>query len=134
MKLTLKRIALKPSYTIGHLYIDGKYFCDTIEDKVRDLSKEKKIKGQTAIPYGTYEVTWSYSPRFKKFTPRLQNVPYFSGVLIHSGNTATDTEGCIIVGQNKIVGKVINSRAIVSKLYPIIQNACKQDKVTIDIV
>ena len=116
MKLTLKRIALKPTYTIGHLYIDSKYFCDTIEDKVRDLKKESKVKGQTAIPYGTYEVTWSYSPRFKKFTPRLQNIPQFSGVLIHSGNTAADTEGCIIVGENKVVGKVINSRATVNKL------------------
>lgn len=134
MKLTLKRIALKPSYTIGHLYIDGKYFCDTIEDKVRDLSKEKKIKGQTAIPYGTYEVTWSYSPKHKKFTPRLQNVPQFIGVLIHSGNTAADSEGCIIVGRNKVVGKVINSRATANKLYPIIQNACKQGKVIIEIV
>lgn len=134
MKLTLKRVALKPTYTIGRLYVDGKYFCDTIEDKVRDLKKEAKVKGQTAIPYGTYEVTWSYSPRFKKFTPRLQNVPQFEGVLIHSGNTAADTEGCIIVGENKVVGKVINSRATVNKLYPIIQNACKQGKVTIEIV
>lgn len=134
MKLTLKRIALKQTYTIGHLYIDGKYFCDTIEDKVRDLKKEPKVKGQTAIPYGTYEVTWSYSPRFKKFTPRLQNVPQFSGALIHSGNTAADTEGCIIVGENKVVGKVINSRSTVNKLYPIIQKACKEGKVTIEIV
>ena len=134
MKLTLKRIALKPTYTIGHLYIDGKYFCDTIEDKVRDLKKESKVKGQTAIPYGTYEVTWSYSPRFKKFTPRLQNIPQLSGVLIHSGNTAADTEGCIIVGENKVVGKVINSRATVNKLYPLIQKACKEGKVTIEIV
>ena len=134
MKLTLKRIALKQTYTIGHLYIDGKYFCDTIEDKVRDLKKESKVKGQTAIPYGTYEVTWSYSPRFKKFTPRLQNVPQFSGVLIHSGNTAADTEGCIIVGENKVVGKVINSRVTVNKLYPLIQKACKEGKVTIEIV
>ena len=134
MKLTLKRIALKQTYTIGHLYIDGEYFCDTIEDKVRDLKKEPKVKGQTAIPYGTYEVTWSYSPRFKKSTPRLYNVPQFSGVLIHSGNTAADTEGCIIVGENKIVGKVINSRSTVNKLYPIIQKACKEGKVTIEIV
>jgi hypothetical protein len=105
MKITLKRVALRDTYTIGKLYIDGSYFCDTIEDKVRDLNKdgvfdngEVKIKGKTAIPYGTYEVVWSYSPRFGKFTPRLLNVNSFDGVLIHSGNTAEDTEGCIIVG------------------------------------
>ena len=73
MKLTLKRIALKPTYTIGKLYIDDNYFCDTLEDTVRDLNKdgkfdngEKKIKGKTAIPYGTYQIKWTYSPRFKK--------------------------------------------------------------------
>lgn len=130
MKLTLKRIALKPFYTIGHLYIDGKYFCDTIEDKVRDLSKEKKVKGQTAIPYGTYEViTNVVSPRFKDRNwakpyggkvPRLVNVPGFEGVLIHPGTDQNSTSGCLIVGQNKIKGKVINSQktfyALMSKL------------------
>lgn len=130
MKLTLKRIALKPFYTIGHLYIDGKYFCDTIEDKVRDLSKEKKVKGQTAIPYGTYEViTNVVSPRFKDRNwakpyggkvPRLVNVPGFEGVLIHPGTDQNSTSGCLIIGQNKIKGKVINSQktfyALMSKL------------------
>lgn len=141
MELLLKRIALKPTYTIGHLYIDDKYFCDTLEDTVRDLNKngkfdngEVKIKGKTAIPYGTYEVTWAYSPRFKRYTPRLLNVDSFDGVLIHSGNTASDTEGCILVGENKQVGKVLNSRNTVAKLYPIIRDACKKGKVYIKIV
>ena len=130
MKLTLKRIALKPTYTIGHLYIDGKYFCDTIEDKVRDLKKEPKIKGQTAIPYGTYEViTNVVSPRFKDRSwakpyggkvPRLVHVPGFEGVLIHPGTDQNSTSGCLIIGQNKIKGKVINSQktfyALMSKL------------------
>lgn len=130
MKLTLKRIALKQTYTIGHLYIDGKYFCDTIEDKVRDLKKEPKVKGQTAIPYGTYEViTNVVSPRFKDRSwakpyggkvPRLVNVPGFEGVLIHPGTDQNSTSGCLIVGQNKIKGKVINSQktfyALMSKL------------------
>lgn len=82
MKLTLKRIALRPTYTIGKLYIDDAYFCDTLEDTVRDTNKsgkfdngEQKIKGKTAIPYGTYEIKWTYSPRFKKYTPQLMNVP-----------------------------------------------------------
>ena len=141
MKITLKRVALQDTYTIGKLYIDGQYFCDTIEDKVRDLNKdgvfddgEVKIKGKTAIPYGTYEVVWTYSPRFGKYTPRLLNVNSFDGVLIHSGNTAEDTEGCIIVGQNKEVGKVLNSRETVNKLYPIIEDACKKEKIELEVI
>ena len=141
MKLELKRIALRDAYTIGKLYIDGVYFCDTIEDKVRDLNKngvfdngEFKVKGETAIPYGTYEVVWAYSPRFKRYTPRLLNVNSFAGVLIHGGNTARDTEGCIILGQNKVKGKVINSKEFVNKLYQIIKNACQKGKVTIEVV
>lgn len=141
MKLELKRIALHDTYTIGKLYIDGVYFCDTIEDEVRDLNKngvfdngEFKVKGETAIPYGTYEVVWAYSPRFKRYTPRLLNVKSFTGVLIHGGNTARDTEGCIILGQNKVKGKVINSKEFVNKLYPIIKNACQKGKVIIEVV
>ena len=140
MKLTLNRIALRQTYTIGKLYIDGKYFCDTLEDTVRDTNKsgkfdngEKKVKGKTAIPYGTYEIKWTYSPRFKKYTPQLMNVPSFEGILIHSGNTSKDTEGCILVGENKKKGMVLNSRATVNKLYPIIRNACKQGKVHLTI-
>ena len=140
MKLTLKRIALRPTYTIGKLYIDDVYFCDTIEDTVRDLNKngkfdngEKKIHSKTAIPYGTYEIKWTYSPRFKKHTPQLMNVPSFEGIRIHAGNTSADTEGCLILGKNKQVGKVLNSRATINKFYPIIKNACSNGKVTIEI-
>ena len=140
MKLTLKRIALRPTYTIGKLYIDDVYFCDTIEDTVRDTNKsgkfdngEQKIKGKTAIPYGTYEIKWTYSPRFKKYTPQLMNVPSFEGIRIHTGNTSADTEGCLILGKNKQVGKVLNSRATINKFYPIIKEACSNGKVTIEI-
>lgn len=140
MKLTLKRIALRPTYTIGKLYIDDVYFCDTIEDTVRDLNKngkfdnrEKKIHSKTAIPYGTYEIKWTYSPRFKKYTPQLMNVPSFEGIRIHAGNTSADTEGCLILGKNKQVGKVLNSRATINKFYPIIKEACSNGKVTIEI-
>lgn len=140
MKLTLKRIALRPTYTIGKLYIDDVYFCDTIEDTVRDLNKngkfdngEKKIHSKTAIPYGNYEIKWTYSPRFKKYTPQLMNVPSFEGIRIHAGNTSADTEGCLILGKNKQVGKVLNSRATINKFYPIIKNACSNGKVTIEI-
>lgn len=140
MKLTLKRIALRPTYTIGKLYIDDVYFCDTIEDTVRDLNKngkfdngEKKVHSKTAIPYGTYEIKWTYSPRFKKYTPQLMNVPSFEGIRIHAGNTSADTEGCLILGKNKQVGKVLNSRATINKFYTIIKNACSNGKVTIEI-
>lgn len=140
MKLTLKRIALRSTYTIGKLYIDDAYFCDTLEDTVRDINKsgkfdngEQKIKGKTAIPYGTYEIKWTYSPRFKKYTPQLMNVPSFEGIRVHAGNTSDDTEGCLILGENKQVGKVLNSRATINKFYPIIKEACSNGKVTIEI-
>lgn len=140
MKLTLKRIALRSTYTIGRLYVDGNYFCDTLEDAVRDLNKngkfdngEKKVYAKTAIPYGTYEIKWTYSPRFKKYTPQLMNVPSFEGIRIHSGNSNTDTEGCLLLGENKKVGMVLNSRATINKFYPIIKEACSNGKVTIEI-
>jgi hypothetical protein len=126
MKLTLKRIALRPTYTIGKLYIDDVYFCDTIEDTVRDINKngkfdngEKKVYSKTAIPYGTYEITTSVvSLRFKNRVwakpyggkiPRLINVPSFDGVLIHPGSSADDTSGCLLVGKNTIVGRLTDS-------------------------
>lgn len=127
MKLTLKRIALRPTYTIGKLYIDGKYFCDTCEDKVRDANKngvfdeEKKVYGITAIPYGTYKVILSMSNRFKRVLPLLLDVPEFSGIRIHSGNSADDSLGCILVGENKQVGKVLNSRKTEKKLMKVLQ-------------
>ena len=140
MKLTLKRIALRSTYTIGRLYVDGNYFCDTLEDAVRDLNKngkfdngEKKIKGKTAIPYGTYEIKWTYSPRFKKYTPQLMNVPSFEGIRIHNGNSSDHTEGCLLLGENKKVGMVLNSKATIAKFYPIIKDACSKGKVTIEI-
>jgi len=135
MELKLKRIAKKPSYTIGKMYIDEKYFCDTIEDTDRGLSSTmneavivaKKIKHKTAIPTGKYAIDMrTISPRFGSQAfykdvcggrvPRLQGVKGFDGVLIHCGNTAKDTEGCILVGQNLEVGKVLNSKDTFTKL------------------
>lgn len=116
MKILVKRTFLGDAYTIGHMYINGVYFCDTLEDPVRDTNKngvfdngEKKIAGDTAIPYGTYPITVNVSPKFKRELPRLSGVAEFEGVLIHRGNTAKDTAGCILVGENKVKGKVINS-------------------------
>ena len=112
MILTLDRKYKLPTYTIGKLYIDGEYFCDTLEDKDRGLTdgmtvseiSKIKIKKETAIPTGTYKVTITYSNRFKKNMPLINNVKGFEGIRIHSGNTDKDTEGCILVGQNKFVG------------------------------
>lgn len=126
MELKLKRKALKPEYTIGDLFINGEFFCNTLEDTYRDLSKEKKIPGKTAIPYGKYEVILNYSPRFKKELPRLLNVPFFDGILIHGGNTPEDTEGCILVGENAIKGKVINSTSYKKKLIDMFIDARKK--------
>ncbi len=105
MNLFLQRIAQTPEYTIGRLEIDGKFFCNTLEDAVRD----EKIAGKTAIPEGTYTVIVNRSPRFKRDLPLLIDVPNFEGIRIHRGNTAIDTAGCILVGENKVKGKVINS-------------------------
>ena len=116
MELTLKRRYLGASYTIGSLLINGAYFCDTLEDTVRDVNRngkfdgqETKVAGQTAIPYGSFRVNVTRSPRFKRELPRLCDVPSFEGVLIHRGNTDADTAGCILVGENKAKGKVLNS-------------------------
>lgn len=141
LNLKIKRIAKRNTYTIGHLYIDGVLFCDTLEDTSRGLCqnmsldeiKRLKIPGKTAIPTGTYSVTLDIqSPRFAKkkqyafckgYLPRLLNVPGYDGVLIHIGNTDKDTEGCILVGENKAVGKVLNSTTTFTKLYTILKTA-----------
>lgn len=148
MKLKLKRIALKKDYTIGKLYIDDVYFCDTLEDAVRDLNKngkfdngEKKIYGQTAIPYGTYEVATNVvSSRFKNRVwakpyngkiPRLLNVQSFDGVLLHPGSSQLDTSGCILVGKNTIVGRLTDSQKTFHLLMQKIKN---QKNITIEII
>ena len=105
MKLYLLRKFKGADYTIGQLFIDGEYFCDTLEDVVRD----SKIKHETAIPAGTYKIELTFSAKFKKILPILLNVPNFEGIRIHAGNTKSDTSGCILVGENKVKGKVINS-------------------------
>ena len=138
MELLLRRIARRDTYTIGHLYIDGRYFCDTIEDKDRGMRQNMqpsviratKRKGITAIPAGRYRVTLDVksqkfsAKKYEKtygfcgaYLPRLINVPGYEGVLIHVGNTAKDTDGCLLVGRNTRVGKVLESRVTFVKLY-----------------
>lgn len=135
MKLLLERRYKKPGYTVGRLYVDGMFFCDTLEDRVRELSREKKIAGETAIPAGCYEVIVNISPKFKRKLPRLLNVPGFEGILIHRGNTPEDTAGCILVGENKAVGKVLNSTPYELRLTEMIERAqTAGESITIEIL
>lgn len=121
-ELLLKRIAYRDTYTIGKLYVDGVYFCDTLEDKVRNLNREPKIPGKTAIPAGKYKLIINTSARFKRLLPRLLDVPHFDGILIHRGNTPEDTSGCILVGENKQIGKVLNSTYYEERLVEILKD------------
>lgn len=114
MKLTLPRTDFDAESTIGTLYVDGKFECYTLEDAVRD---GPKVYGKTAIPVGTYEVRITYSNHFKRDLPLLMDVPGFEGVRIHPGNTADDTEGCILVGRTKAIDRINNSRDAFDSLY-----------------
>lgn len=113
--LRLERECLEER-TLGKLYINNEFFCDTIEDKYRDLSKEKKVYGETCIPFGTYKVIINMSPKYGRLMPRLLDVPHFEGILIHSGNTEQDSAGCIICGKRS-GQKVINSRDTFNRLF-----------------
>jgi len=115
MKLELERIVLKNTYTIGELYIDEEYECDTLEDRVRPDGV--KVFGETAIPEGTYKVIITFSKRFQRDLPLLLDVPMFNGIRIHFGNTAADTKGCILVGINNVKGKVTQSKVTFEKLF-----------------
>lgn len=138
MRIELVRIAFKDTYTIGKLYVDGKYFSDVLEDKDRGLDSsmseseilEKKVKGQTAIPTGHYVINITYSPKYKRMMPLLLDVKGFSGIRIHSGNSPKDTEGCLLVGKNKKVGMVLESRDTYQRLFKIMEG---QKDITIDI-
>ena len=142
MNVHIKRIYTNTEYTIGHLYVDGVFVCDTLEDTDRGWNshmsdawiRNNKVHGKSAIPSGSYALTLDVvSPRFSKKKyykefcggklPRLLNVTGFDGVLIHIGNTASDTDGCVLCGYNKEKGKVLNSKKAFEKLYRILQGA-----------
>lgn len=151
MKLLLDRKWKRPNYTIGILYVDGIRFCETLEDTDRGLKdsmflqeiKTLKKPHITAIPTGTYEINMNIlSPKFgsrsfykevcKGNVPRLINVKGFEGILIHAGNTAEDSDGCILVGRNLEKGKVLKSQDTFRKLYKLLSSS--KDKITIKIV
>lgn len=134
MELTLNRIFLGSSATIGELLVNDKHLCDTLEDRVRP--EGEKVYGKTAIPEGTYEVKLTHSPRFKKTLPEILNVPNFSGIRIHSLNKAEESEGCIGVGEwnGKDTNWISNSRKAFNKLFAILQEASDRgEKITITI-
>jgi hypothetical protein len=134
MKLKLQRRYRGVDYTIGSLCIDGEDFCDTLEDTDRGLTqtmspeeiRKIKIPHETAIPTGAYKVIVNLSPAKRRMLPRLLDVPGFSGILIHRGNTKNDSSGCILVGENKVKGKVINSTPYEKRLVEILTEAQEQ--------
>ena len=151
MKLTVERKWRKDTYTVGRLYVDGAYFCNTLEDKDRGLKqtddlatiKRVKVYGETAIPIGTYRLSLNVvSPKYKAVAwyrslnggkmPRVLDVPGFDGIVIHPGNKAVDTYGCLLVGSNTVVGGLTHSRAVFSELDAMMRQSHEQ--ITIEYV
>jgi len=150
MKLRLHRSYRGQTYTIGHLYVNGEYFCDTIEDTDRGLDDSmteaeivrRKILSVTAIPTGTYHIDMNtVSPKFQYKTwaqryngkvPTILSVKGFSRVLIHTGNSERDSEGCVIIGENKVKGQVINSQVTFHKLMSVLLTDKENITITID--
>lgn len=142
MEIRVKRIARKDGYTIGRMSLNGSYFCDTLEDTDRGLKStmseeeilSKKRKGITAIPTGEYDVILTFSPKFKRVLPLLLNVPGYQYIRVHHGNLPSSTDGCLLVGENKVKGQIVNSRATLEKLMSVLLECeKKKEKVTITI-
>lgn len=134
MELKLNRIFLGSSATIGELYVDGEHIADTLEDRVRP--EGEKVYGKTAIPEGTYEMVLSYSPRFKKILPEILNVPNFTGIRIHCGNSSADSSGCILVGtwDGEKEDWVSDSKIAFNKLMSLLEEATNnKEKITITV-
>lgn len=144
-ELVLVRIAKMENYTIGRLYVkydkpvvkcvdgeivteDKHYLCDTLEPRRRNLKKEKKVLGRTAIPEGRYRIVITKSFRFKCWLPQVREVPGFSGIRFHAGNYPSDTRGCILPGWNRKKGMVVNSRAALQMLMQEMTAALDRDE------
>lgn len=134
MQITVTRHSPRPGYTIGRMDINGIKFSDTLEDTDRGLTQDmqldeiKRIKvyGKTAIPKGTYKVSVQYWQKHKIYVPFIHDVPGFTSILIHSGNTPEDTLGCILVGENTIKGRLTNSRPYMTRLTKLCQEAIRR--------
>lgn len=134
MRMTIKRIKATPTFTEGHLYVDDVYICDTLEPadkhldqnmKMEDIRKYKKLSMamgiKCAIPYGTYTVTITFSPKFKKYLPLINGVKGFSAIRIHEGNTVNSTSGCILVGKRTEPGVMAFTRKAVAKVMSLLR-------------
>lgn len=147
LEILVDRKWKKSTYTIGRMYLDGEFFCNTLEDRDRGLTSEmslieingKKVMHETAIPSGTYEVSLDYvSPKFSQYPyymevcggqlPRLLNVKGFSGVLIHVGTNASHSSGCILVGNNTSIGQLSNGKKVFEELYKRLLDAKREGK------
>jgi hypothetical protein len=136
VNIRLERRFFAANYTIGRLFINEEYFCDTLEDRNRDLNKdgdlsdpgEGKVYSATAIPYGRYRVILSWSPKFKRILPEILNVQHFTSIRMHSGVNHQDSAGCILVGENKVKGGLINSRATEIKLVVLLKAYSERNK------
>lgn len=147
LEILIDRRWKKSTYTIGRMYLDGEFFCNTLEDRDRGLTSEmslieingRKVMHETAIPSGTYEVSLDYvSPKFSQYPyymevcggrlPRLLDVKGFSGVLIHVGTNASHSSGCILVGNNTSIGQLSDGKKVFKELYKRLLDAKKEGK------
>lgn len=146
MELFIRRVYEGETYTIGHLYVNGTYFCDTLEPPVRRLPArceytergavcrcKEKVWGHTAIPAGEYPVAVTYSQKFRARMMRVLKVPHFSGILLHQGNTVKDTQGCILVGKNTVKGKLAVSLLTMRQLRSMVWKALAVERVRLKI-
>lgn len=142
MEITIKRPAIQDSpRTISKLFVDGEYFCDTIEDKDRGLKQTDslehilatKVKHETAIPAGRYELVISFSARFQRLLPLLINVPGYEGIRIHPGNTESDSSGCICPGKSNGT-KVLQSILAFNRLFTLVKKKIKVEKIYVNII
>lgn len=137
LRLMIDRAWKKPGYTISRFFVDGERWCEALEDTDRGLTssmsteeiKAKKIYGRTAIPSGKYRVTLTWSPKFKKNLPLVNDVKCYSGIRFHAGNTANDSAGCILLGKNSAVGMVTNSTYWTEQLITAVKSAVDRGEI-----
>ena len=142
MNLVVKRNVFTDTSTIGELWVNGTFFCYTLEDKDRGLIQtqpiteiaQKKLFGKTAIPLGKYDLALTFSNRFQKYMPQVLNVPCFEGIRIHSGNNSEQTDGCLLVGMKKGENVILESKTAFNTLMSMLKTNEKKMKMTIEYV